>query len=208
MTAKHATEVDIKLFGRWDTKGLEFTDASVQPYINVSPVIIPHTHGLWTSKRQKQRVSVVEKLANRLMRSGQGTNKLSGRYIRSRKNAGKKLLALRVMEEAFEIIENQTKQNPLNVLIRAVENAGMREDVTRLKKGGANIAISVDVSPQQRVTEAVKNISLGTLNSTFKNKKTVQKALADEIMLAAKEDQASYAIKRRNEQERIAKSAR
>ncbi|HLC45572.1 MAG TPA: 30S ribosomal protein S7, partial [archaeon] len=41
-----------------------------------------------------------------------------------------------------------------------------------------------------------------------KNKKSVERALADEILLAAKEDAQSFAIKRRNEIERMAKAAR
>ena len=106
------------------------------------------------------------------------------------------------------MVESEVKQNPVSVLIKAIENAGIREDITRVKRGGMTYSVAVDVSPLQRIDESLKNISLGTLNSSFKNKKSVERALADEILLAAKEDAQSFAIKRRNEIERMAKAAR
>ncbi|MBR9707409.1 MAG: 30S ribosomal protein S7, partial [Candidatus Diapherotrites archaeon] len=98
--------------------------------------------------------------------------------------------------------------NPIQVLVKAVENAGLREDVTTIRRGGSRVSVSVDVAPLRRIDESLKNLSLGTLNATFKNKKSVEESLANELILASNGDQQSYAIKRRNEQERIAKAAR
>src|SRR3989338_1500406 len=198
---------EIKMFGKWDSN-VEIHDVSLKPYISLKSQFVPHTHGMWVAKAQKQKMNVVERLANRLMRSAQGTKKLSGHYVRSRRNCGKKLLALHIVRDAFEMVESEVKQNPVSVLIKAIENAGIREDITRVKRGGMTYSVAVDVSPLQRIDESLKNISLGTLNSSFKNKKSVERALADEILLAAKEDAQSFAIKRRNEIERMAKAAR
>ena len=52
------------------------------------------------------------------------------------RNTGKKLKAIRIVKQAFEIINLQTGENPINVLIRAIDNCGPREDSTRIGKGG------------------------------------------------------------------------
>ncbi len=36
--------IDIKLFGKWDTR-VEVRDPSLKKYINVTPVYLPHTGG-------------------------------------------------------------------------------------------------------------------------------------------------------------------
>jgi len=199
---------DIKLFNKWGSSEVQVTDVSLKNYLDLTPRIIPHSHGVMGAKKQKQKVNVVERLANKLMRSGQGARRLSGKYIRSRHNCGKKIKALQIIEGAFGIVEKRTKENPIQVLIKAVENAGLREDVTTIRRGGSRVSVSVDVSPLRRIDESLKNLSLGTLNATFKTKKSVEEALANELILASKDDNQSYAIKRRNEQERIAKAAR
>ena len=153
-------------------------------------------------------MSIVERLVNKLMRSGQGKRKLSGKFIRGRHGCGKKMLAMRIVEEAFEIVEAKTKQNPIQMLVKAIENSAPREDITRLKKGGVAYTQAVDVSPLKRVDESLKNIALAGFASSFNSKLSAAEALANEIILSAKEDNNSYSIKRRNEVERIAASSR
>ena len=94
------------------------------------------------------------------MRSGQGKRKLSGKYIRGRGACGKKLQAMRIVEKAFDRIEKQTKENPVQVLINAIENSAPREDITRIKRGGISYTVSVDVAPTKRIDEALKNLAL------------------------------------------------
>ena len=56
---------------------------------------------------------------------------------------------------------------------------------------------------------ALRNISLAAIMGAFDKKKTLPQALADEIELAAKGDvNSSYAIKKRDETERMARSSR
>ena len=198
---------EIKLFNRWDAT-VTISDISLQNKICLTPVIIPHNFGIHSSKGQRHKINVVERLANKLMRSGQGSRKLSGHYIRSKKACGMKLMTMRHIYDAFEIIEQKTKTNPIQILVEALQNAGPREDITRVKRGGATMQVAVDVAPGMRINESLKNIALGTLTATFKKKKSIAACLANEIMLAAKEDNQSYAIKRRDETERIARAAR
>lgn len=206
---KPQAAVQIFFFDKWDTSGIEIRDIGLAKYISLDKKIIPHTFGRNSRKRfAKARISVVERLINKIMRSGQGKRKLSGKYIRGRGSTGKKLQAMEIVEKAFEKIEGETKQNPVQALIRAIENAAQREDITRMKKGGIAYTVAVDVAPLKRLDEALKNIALACFSGSFNNKKKAWQALAEEIILASKGDSKALSIKRRDELERIAKSSR
>lgn len=197
------------IFGKWDTQNVKVTDLGLARYINLKAKLVPHTFGRTVTKRfEKANISVVERLLNKVMRSGQGKRKLSGKYIRGRGSCGKKLQAMMIVEGAFEKIEMETKENPVQVLIKAIENSAPREDVTRIKRGGITYTQAVDVAPMKRVDEALKNIALAAFSGSFNKKKSAGEALAEEIMLASKEDNKSFSVKRRDEVERIAKSSR
>lgn len=197
------------VFGKWSTADVKINDSSLANYINLETPMVPHTFGRLSRRRfEKANVSIVERLINKIMRSGQGKRKLSGKYIRGRGSCGKKLQAMQIVEDAFKIIEKETKENPIQMLVRAVENSGPREDITRIKRGGISYTVSVDVAPLKRVDESLKNIALAAFSSSFSKKTNAAQALAKEIILAAKEDNASFSIKRRDEVERIAKSSR
>jgi small subunit ribosomal protein S7 len=200
---------DYKLFNKWSFADVMVSDLSLVNYINLDPVIMPHTFGRKTRGRfEKASLNIVERLVNKVMRSGQGKRKLSGKFIRGRGSCGKKMEAMKIVENAFEIIEKQTKQNPIQVYVKAIENSAPREDVTRVKKGGVAYTLAVDVSPLKRLDEAVKNLSLGGFGGSFNKKVSAQQALADEIIAAAANDIKSSSIKRKDEVERIAKASR
>ncbi len=197
------------LFDKWDSEPVKIDDISLVKYINFEDKIIPHTFGKKTRKRfAKGSLNIVERLINKVMRSGQGKRKLSGKYIRGRKSCGKKLQAMNIIEDAFLIIENETKQNPLQVLVKAIENSAPREDITRIKKGGIAYTISVDLSPLKRIDEALKNLALAAFASSFNKKVDAAQTLAKELILASKNDTNSFSVKRKNEVERIAISSR
>ena len=196
------------VFNRWDTN-VKISDLGLARYISLDSRIVPHTFGRSTRGRfEKGKANIVERLVNKVMRSGQGKRKLSGKYVRGRGSCGKKLQALEIVETAFEKIERQTKENPVQTLVRAIENAAPREDVTRIKRGGISYAQAVDIAPLKRVDESLKNLALAGFGNSFNNPKSAADALADEIIAASKNDAKSLAIKRRDEVERIAKSSR
>jgi small subunit ribosomal protein S7 len=197
------------VFGRWNSEGVKISDLGLARYIVLESKDIPHSFGRQTSKSfEKGKISVVERLINKVMRSGQGKRKLSGKYVRGRQSCGKKLQAMRIVEEAFGIVEKQTKENPLQVLVRALENAAPREDTTKIKRGGIAYAVAVDVAPMTRLDEALKNIALAGFVGSFNKKVSAGEALAEELILASKQDSKSLSVKRRDEVERIAKSSR
>ena len=197
------------VFGKYDPSEVSVRDPSLGRYVSLKSKKIPHTFGRGTRHRfEKGSLSIVERLINKLMRSGQGKRKLSGKYIRGRGGCGKKVMAMHIVEDAFEIVEKRTSKNPLQILVDAIQNAGPREDVTRISRGGVSYTVSVDVAPLKKVDESLKNLALAAFSGSFKNKTTASEALAKELIAAAAEDNTSFSVKRRDEVERIAKASR
>jgi small subunit ribosomal protein S7 len=142
----------------------------------------------------KSKIPVVERLINNIMRT--------------EKYNGKKIKAYKVVRSTFEIIDKRTKQNPLQVLVHAIQNAAPKEEATRLRFGGILVPKAVDTAPQRRLDIALRNICTGAVNSSHKNKKSIEEILADEIIKASKNDVSSFSVGKKNEIERVAKSAR
>jgi len=198
-----------KLFNKYDMSEVKLEDPSLGPYINLDPISIPHSHGRQANKQfGKMKVNIVERLVNKLMRGGTGA-KTGGKVIRTHgRLQGKKSKALKIVEKAFADIAARTKQNPVQVLVNALRNTAPREDTTRVQYGGISYQVAVDVSAQRRLDMALRNIALAAIMGAFDNKKTMAQALADEITLASQNNISSYAIKKRDETERMARSTR
>ncbi len=197
------------IFDRWSTEGIVIRDISLARYISLDTPTVPHSFGRKNQRRfEKATINVVERLINKVMRSGQGKRKLSGKYIRGRNSTGKKIQAINLVENAFEKIEQKTKKNPIQILVEAIENAAPREDITRIKKGGISYSQAVDIAPMRRMDEALKNLALSAFSSSFNNKRKASDSLAEELILASQGDIKSFSVKRRDEVERIAKSSR
>mmetsp|Transcript_25873 Transcript_25873/g.41859 ORF Transcript_25873/g.41859 Transcript_25873/m.41859 type:complete len:167 (+) Transcript_25873:383-883(+) len=158
-------------------------------------VYLPHTAGRYQKKSfRKAKCPLVERLADSLMFHG--------------RNAGKKLMAVRIVKAALEIIYLLTDQNPMQVLVNAVSNAGPREDSTRVGSAGIVRRQAVDVSPFRRVNQALYLIAIGARDASFRNVKSIAECLADEVINASKGSSNSYAIKKKDEIERVAKANR
>ncbi len=198
---------DFLIFGKWESKA-EVTDPGLRKYISLKPRITMNNQGRHVKKEGgKSKVHIVERLINSLMIGGTG-RKIGGRVIRGRGGCGKKAKMTKIVEKAFEIVHKKTKQNPIQILVKAIENSAPREETTRVKYGGIVTPIAVDTSPQRRVDFALRNIGRAVAIRSFDNKKSAEEALAEELILAANNDSQSYAISRKIEVERIAKSSR
>merc|ERR1719366_26394 len=182
----------------WDYEEVVVADLSLQDYIAVgknAQSFLPHTQGRYQQKRfRKALCPIVERLVCSMMMHG--------------RNNGKKLMAVRIVKHAFEIINLMTDKNPIQVYVDAVKNGGPREDSTRIGSAGVVRRQAVDVSPLRRVNQAIYLICTGARNCAFRNIKSIAECLADEIMNAAKESSNSYAIKKKDEIERVAKANR
>lgn len=194
---------NLLLWEKWDLTGVKVDDPGLQNVISVRPMLVPHSGGRHEHKKfGKTRVIIVERLVNSMMHSGKKYAKNTGRM------GGKKQKAMNVVKTAFAIIELRTGQNPVQQLVKAVENASPNEDTTRLSYGGVVYHQSVDISPVRRVDIALRFISEGVREAAFNSPKTVEEVLADEIIQAAAGDASSYAVKKKNEQERVAMASR
>ncbi|WP_336024377.1 30S ribosomal protein S7 [Halobellus salinisoli] len=186
-------ETNAQLFGVWDVTEIEYADPSTERYINVTP--IAHTMGRHAGKQfQKSEISIVERLVNRLMQTEE--------------NTGHKQKTMKIVKEAFEIVHERTEENPVQVLVRAVENAAPREETVRLKYGGISVPQAVDVAPQRRVDQALKFIAEGTQRGSYKKPQSAAEALSQVLIGAADYDVQSYAIGQKEESERVAEAAR
>lgn len=194
-TQPEETGVQQLLFNRWDMTEVEIQDPSLARYVNLHTMIVPHSCGKLVGQQfNKSNMLIVERLINKLMQT--------------EKNTGKKELAIRIVRDAFEIVNKKTKKNPVQVLVEAVANTGPREETVRLKYGGINVPKSVDTAPQRRVDTALRFITAGVRQASHKKKKSVSEALAEELISAANGDTRSYAVSKKEERERIAKAAR
>jgi len=177
-----------KLFNKFDTSDIIIADKGLARYINLQNTTLHHHARYSGSQFGKSSIPLVERLINHMMRTEAYT--------------GKKIKA------SFDIIDKKTKKNPLQILVTAIENAAPREEVIRLFFSGISIPQAVDTAPQRRLDKALRNITTGAVASTHGKKANISECLADEIIKAANDDASSFAITKKGEIERIAKSAR
>jgi len=194
-----STQSTQKLFGRWDYSEVKVEDNCFKDYIAVSTqkaqVFVPHTAGRWQVKKfRKAQCPIIERFVNALMFHG--------------RNAGKKTLTIRIIRHSLEIIHLMTGKNPLEIIIQAVINSGPREDSTRIGTAGAARKQAVDVSPMRRVNTAIYLITCGAREASFRTMKSMSECLADELMNAAKAANTSYAVRKKEEIEKVAKGNR
>ncbi len=195
MSRESKKPIDVKIFGKWRCDGITVEDAGIKQYISLKPALIPHSGGRHEHQRfRKSAVNIVERLANNMMRHG--------------RSGGKKAKVISVVRNALEIISLKTGKNPLEVLVKAIENSAPCEEVTRIAYGGVVYPISVDISPQRRVDLTLRFIADGARQASVGNPKTIDECLADEIILCASRDSRSFAIRKRDEMERIALASR
>jgi len=189
---------EIKLFGKWTFDDIEVRDISLTDYIACKgdhATFLPHTAGRYQKKRfRKASCPIVERLACCLMRFG--------------RNSGKKLMAVRIVQHTLEIIHLLTDQNPIQVVVDAIINSGPREDSTRVGGAGVVRRQAVDMSPFRRVNYAMYLLAVGAREASFRNLKTISECLAEELINAARGSSNSYAIKKKDEIERVSKSNR
>ena len=198
-----------KYFGKWSADGIEVKYPGMERYLLLEPPLVLHTGGRMASKPfGKTRVSIVERLINKVMRSGPGVRKLGGKVIRGAGACGKKHKAYNIVRRAFELVEERTKRNPIQVLVDAIQNCAPREETTRISYGGITYHLTVDSSPLRGMDIALKNLAAGAFASSFRNRKSIGECLADELIMASNYDFKSFAIARKEESERIAKGAR
>ena len=196
----------IKAFNRWTTEGIQVDDPGLKNYITLEPKIVPKTGARYAKNRfHRSKIFIVERLINKVMIPGHKSKK---HYRSSGHMTGKANKALSIVENVFSMIEKQTKENPIKVFVKALENASQREEIITIEYGGARYPKAVECAPQRRIDIALRNFAQGAYQKSFNSKKSIENTLADEIINAYKLNAASNAISRKLDVERQADSSR
>ncbi|HYL66011.1 MAG TPA: 30S ribosomal protein S7 [Nitrosopumilaceae archaeon] len=194
---------NLLLFRKWDLSKIEIKDPGLKNAISVNKIIMPLTFGRSALKRfNKAEVNIVERLANKLLHFGKRYAKNTGRM------GGKKTRSINTVKAALDIMFLKTGKNPIEVLVRAIENSAPNEDTTRIVYGGTVYHVSVDVAPLRRVDLALRFIAEGVRDASFSNPKAIEENLAEHLILAAANDMNAPSVKKKNELERIAMASR
>ena len=185
----------MKLFGEWSFENIEVRDPSLKRYLKITPIYMPHSGGRHEAKRfQKSEMSIVERLVNNLLKPGS--------------SGGDKPRVTNAVRTAFKIVNVKSGRNPIEVLVRAVENSAPNEDTTRIGFGGVVYRLATDISPQRRIDLSLRFIARGIKEQTFGNRKTLEEIVADQLIGAAQNDGNNFAVRRKREMERVALSSR
>ena len=194
---------NLLLFRKWDISDIEIKDIGLKNAISLKKSVIPMSFGRSALKRfNKADVNIVERFVNKTMHFGKKYAKNTGRM------AGKKIHSFNFVKASFDIIYLKTGKNPVEVLVRAIENSAPNEDTTRIVYGGTVYHVSVDVAPIRRVDLALRFIADGIKEATFSNPNTIEEFLAEHLILAANNDPNAPSVKKKNELERIAQASR
>ena len=114
---------------------------------------------------------------------------------------GKKSTATRIVYDAFDIIENRTKRNPLEVFEQAMKNVSPVVEVKPRRVGGATYQVPMEVPPNRRFALASRWI-LMAVNS--RSGRTFSEKLAGELIDAS--NGAGSAMRRRDEVHKMAEA--
>lgn len=197
--------MEIKLFNRWDTK-VKVNDPGLERYISLKQVILPRTHGRARKQFHKSEMNIIERLMNHLLGPGHRGKR---HLISSADFGGKHATVYNIIKKTLEIIEKKTKKNPIEVVVRAIENAALREEITSYRLGGIMVRKAVITSPQRRVDLALRLMTQASYQKAHNSPKKIEQCLSEEIIAAYDNDsQKSHAIKERERIEREAGGAR
>jgi len=198
---------EIKIFDLWPTEDIIVNDPGLKKYINLDVKIFPRTFGRDSKKQfHKSKMNIIERFITRLMVPGHRGKK---HVISSGRIVGEYFTIYNIVKSVFENIEKSTKKNPIEVFVRAIENAALREEIAAYQVGGIIVRRAVITSPQRRVDMALRNITQASYRKAFGKKENITNALTNEIVAAYNNDASkSDSIRERDRIEKEAEGAR
>jgi small subunit ribosomal protein S7 len=204
--AKLDLEDELLTMGKWDASEVTVSDDGLVRYISLENILAPRSKGRHVEKQfYKADVPIVERLLNRLYVAGHRGQK---HYITSGINTGDSEKLWNVIEDAFEIIENETDENPIQVLVDAIENSAPTEEVVTYQRGGVRARKAVIVSPQRRVDLAVRLLAQGAYEKRLTDSDSAAETIAEEIIQASNGNNDIRAVREKERREREAEGAR
>ena len=130
-------------------------------------------------------------------------SELVARFINRLMQKGKKSTSARIVYDAFDIMEERTHRNPLEVFQQAVDNATPALEVRARRVGGATYQIPVEVRPERRTSLAIRWLIQAA--KTRKGRPMAER-LADELMDAARN--TGTTVKKREDTHKMAEANR
>jgi small subunit ribosomal protein S7 len=116
-------------------------------------------------------------------------------------NSGKRSLAYRIVYGAFQVIQERTGSEPLEVFEQAVRNATPLVEVKARRVGGATYQVPMEVRSDRGIALALRWL---IQFSRQRSGRTMAMKLANELMDAANE--TGSAIRKREETHRMAEA--
>ena len=130
-------------------------------------------------------------------------SKLVTRLINSVMLDGKKGVAQKIVYGAFEIVQEKTGKEPLEVFEQAMENVMPSLEVKARRVGGSTYQVPMEVRPERRQTLGLRWM---TSYARTRNERTMRERLAGEILDAV--NGAGGAAKKRDDTHRMAEANR
>ena len=114
---------------------------------------------------------------------------------------GKQATAEAIVYGSLRLVEDRTKEEPLKVFRRAVENCQPGVEVKSRRVGGANYQVPVEVRPERRMSLAMRWL---VRYSRDRSGKSMVEKLANEIIEAS--HNRGNAVKKRDDVHRMAEA--
>jgi len=194
-----------KLFDLYDVSDVKVEDPGLKRYINLDPKLVVKSFGKNREKFSRGKVNLIELFANLVAVPGHRGKK---HKIQTSWATGKFSQNMKIVLDCLKIVEEKTKENPIQVLVKAIENSSPKDGVTVIEYGGARYPQAVDISPMRRLTMTLRTIVQGSYDKSFNKKTKIPQALASEIIKAYNNEGESYSMAKKNDSERQADSAR
>jgi small subunit ribosomal protein S7 len=128
-------------------------------------------------------------------------DRLVGRFMNIIMVDGKKSVAERVLYGAFDQIESKTRNEPLSMFRRAIDNVRPRIEVKSRRVGGATYQVPVEVRPERATSLAMRWL---VHSARHRDGKSMKDKLASELIDAANE--RGEAVKKREDTHRMAEA--
>lgn len=130
-------------------------------------------------------------------------SKLVTRLINSIMVDGKKGVAQKIVYDAFEIVQEKSGNDPIEVFDKAMENIMPSLEVKARRVGGSTYQVPLEVRPERRTTLGLRWL---TSYSRARNERTMRERLAGEILDASNEQ--GGAVKKREDTHKMADANR
>jgi len=128
-------------------------------------------------------------------------SKLVSKFIKSVMRSGKKSVAESLLYNAFDIIEQKTKETPLKIFDQAIDNVRPMIEVKSRRVGGSTYQVPTDIRPSRREALAIRWI-IGFARN--RSEKGMPQKLAGELLDAANKRGAS--VKKREDTHKMAEA--